>query len=537
MGLLLVWGLAAGVSSPAAAQRFLPDDPLWSDPDRMDMPFPAPQPVETVQEGPVELLRRLLAPPIETPTPAANVNTVEGVPNSSWYTNRHYRSPRSDAALRRGPNTTPDPAQQGSWQVEQIHDSALPRATIRDSTGRRFQLLFDTETYPELATGAAMVSSRLLHALGYNVPHYWLHDLRRDRLAPSPNTPVTDAAIDSLLTHTLRTDSTYRALVSRIPDVERRIGPFSFRGRRVDDANDVFPHEDRRELRSLRVVAAWLHHSMIRRRHTLDVGVQEDGRRFVRHYLTNLHITLGSAGARPKPRWSGHKHVLEFDQVLQRAATIGLSGAPWLETNVPHLPGLGHFGAIGFVPEEWRPEWPSPAFQRLAPADAFWAAKNIRHFSRSDLATIVETADYSSDATETYIVETLRRRRDAIGRAYLSRGGGLGRFTVQGDTLRFRDLHAQYNDAPDSLRRTITWHVFKNQSNELGRRLAQSTTRREAIPIPPSRARFLRVRLQSQSLGETRVFLRRTLPQTTLFPPMSMPYEVVGIKRRGERGN
>jgi len=499
----------------------------------MDMPLPAAQPPEAVGGGPTELVRRLLHPPIQTPPPAVNANTVGGVPNSSWYTNRHYRAPMSDAALQRGPNVTPGPAMSSPWRVERIRDGALPRAVVHDSTGRRFRLLFDPKTHPELATGAAMVSSRLLHALGYNVPHYWLRRIDRAQLVSSPDSTVPPAGIDSLLARApRRPNGTYRVLVSRIPDVERRLGPFAFHGTRVDDANDVFPHEDRRDLRGLRLVCAWLQHSMIRHRHTLDVGVREDGRQFVRHYLTDLHLTLGSAGTQPKPRWSGHKHLLELDQVLQRVATVGLSGGDWAETTVPDWPAVGHFESDGFRPKQWRPEWPNPAFQRATPDDAFWAAKKIRRFSRSHIAAIVETADYSSLVAKNYIIDTLVRRRNAIGQAYLHWGGGLARFTVQDGHLRFRDLRARYHNAPDSLQRTVTWHVFKNRKNELGRQLAQSTTSREALPIPPSRASVLRVQFQTEDHGVTRVFLRRRSSETTS-PSTSSPYEVVGLERRG----
>ncbi len=541
--LLVLGGLLLGMVSPASAQRFFPDDPMWCDPDRLDMPFPAPQPRGQRGNGPLAYLGHVLDMPDEGAGPAVNINTVGGVPNSSWYTNRHYRAPMSRTALQRGPNATPGPVMEVPWQVEQIREGNLARVLVRDSTGRRFRLLFDPAAHPEMATGAAMVSSRLLHALGYNVPHYWIRTIARDRLVPGEEAAVTDAGVDSLLDRSSqRPDSTYRVLVSRIPGVERRIGPFSFHGRRVDDGNDIFPHEDRRELRGLRVVAAWMHHSKIRRRHTLDVGVREgssrdgEGRRFVRHYLTDLHLTLGSAGDAPKRRWSGHEHLFELDRVLERAATIGLSGGDWAKTT-PYWPALGHFEVEDFLPTEWRPEWPNAAFQRATPADAFWAAKQIRHVSRSDITAAVEAADYSSLATKNVVVETLLQRRNAIGQAYLGWGGGLGRFRVEGEHLRFRDLQARYDYAPDSVARRVTWHVFNNQEAELGRQLTQATTRRDRIPIPPSRAAFLRVRIQAPERdgerAETRVFLRHTLSQPAPLPPMSMPYEVVGIEREG----
>lgn len=353
---------------------------------------------------------------------------------------------------------------QAPWQVAQIQDRGdLPRVIVRDSTGRRFRLLFDAAAHPAMATGAAMVSSRLLHAFGYNVPHYWLRTITRDHLVLRPETFVTDTGLDSLLDCTTqRSDGTYRVLVSRIPGVEQRVGPFSFHGSRVDDANDVFPHEDRRELRALRVVVAWIHHSKIRERHTLDVG---GGKRAIATVKDGgLYGTTSQTSTSPSQCGGRAQAPL----VWTRAPVRVRSGASarrrgWAETTPPYWPALGHFEVEDFSAEQWRAEWPNPAFRRATPADAFWAAKKIRHVSRSDVAAIVETAGYSSQRMEDYVVETLVQRRNAIGQAYLGWGGGLGRFRVDGMTLRFRDLRAHYDYASDSAARTVTWHVFNNQ--------------------------------------------------------------------------
>jgi hypothetical protein len=508
----------------------LPDDPIWNDPDRMDMPFPEPR--SSVRGiGPLEFFRRSFGVPGDYTEPAQNVNTVGGVPTSSWYTNRHYRSPLSQAALRRGPNQEPGPSLRAPWRVTGlVSRGELPQAIIRDASGRRFQILFDAPAHPEMATGAAMISSRLLHALGYNVPQHWLRRIEADRLAPQPDSGVTQAAVDSVLARAAqRPDSTYRTLVTRIPNVERRLGPFRFQGTRPDDANDVFPHEDRRELRGLRVVAAWIHHTKLRPRHTLDVGVRVEGRRFVRHYLTDLHLTLGSGGAAPKPRWSGHEYVLELDRIFERIGTLGLSGGEWAEDESPKATAIGHFSAERFDPRRWRPEWPNPAFQRARPGDAFWAAKKVRHVSRSDLRTIVKTAEYSSPAVANYVLRTLIARRNAIGRAYLDWGGGLDRFQVRAGRLIFADLRATYGLAPDTLRRTLTWRSYDNQTDAVSPVLRRTSSSRESVSIPDFSAPYLRATLAVPEAGSTHVYLRRKSQQAS----SPAPRRVVGVERTG----
>ena len=54
-------------------------------------------------------------------------------------------------------------------------------------------------------------------------------------------------------------DGSMRATASRYVDGEP-VGPFRYYGTRTDDPNDVIDHEQRRELRGLRLFAAWLNH-------------------------------------------------------------------------------------------------------------------------------------------------------------------------------------------------------------------------------------------------------------------------------------
>jgi hypothetical protein len=514
--------------SEALSQRFLPDDPVWTDPDRLDMPIPTPRSAsETV--SPIEVLSYTFGTPGADAGPAQNVNTLGEVPNSSWYTNRHYWNPRPSEALAQGPNEGPRPDTTAPWRVLSVSTRrGLHHAVVLDRHDRRFRLTFDSASHPELATGAAMIASRLFHALGYYVPEHHLLRIPPHQLVPVPDSGVVRSDLWTLLNESHQYgDDTYRVLATRLPEAYRRVGPWTFHGTRRDDGNDVFPHEMRREVRGLRVFCAWLNHSKISEAHTLGVVVRNGGRHYVRHYLRRFAVTLGSGGAQPKAPWSGHEHVLDLGSVFTRIGTLGMAGGGWRNAEAPDLRGVGHVEASFFRPERWRPELPNPAFKRADSSDTFWAARQVAAFSRADLEAVVGTARFSEPDAASYLVETLLARRDSIAHAYLGFAGGLDRFRVDGLSLRFTDLRAQHALAPDSVERTIVWRVFDNEQSRAADRLARVRTAAETVAIPPSRAPFLRATIRTPGRGHTTVYLRRTGD----LPSGRPRYEVVGLNR------
>ena len=92
-------------SSPAAQQRkFYPDDPLLVDDDTLDVPE---RPAEIELSDMFDHIAVDLGS--TTLTEAENVNTLDEVPDSSWFTNRHGRTRLSIEELVRGPNTGDGP--------------------------------------------------------------------------------------------------------------------------------------------------------------------------------------------------------------------------------------------------------------------------------------------------------------------------------------------------------------------------------------------------------------------------------------------
>lgn len=509
-------GLLLAGSSAAQAQVFLPDDPLWTDPDRLDMPLPTP----TTPSAAYDFVVNTFRDPGDYEGPARNINTVGAVPTSSWFVNARHR-PRPRAAVRMGPRSGRPPGRPPWTVLDANSTGAALWLDVRDVSGRRYRLWLDPRGHPELVTGAAMVAQRLYHALGYRVPTHFLVALRAaDLEADAPTNEV-----NRVLSAAQRNDDgTYRAVAAHLPHAERRIGPFRFFGTRPYDGNDVFPHEARRELRGLRVVAAWLHHAGLQGAATRDVVTVRDQRQFVLHYLYDFTSALGSSGQGPKPAWVGHEYLLEVGPVLRRAATLGLAATPWTREPLSPHPAVGRFSSSFFDPRAWKPRVPNPAFLRCDSADAFWAAARIRALSQEAIEGAVAAAHYSNPVAANAITRTLLARRNRIGATHLRFAGGLDRFVVRRDTLHFADLPARYGLRPDALRRLYNWHVFNNASGQRGERLGGGTVHDTSVALPPdARAPFLQVTLRTPGHGHTYVYLRRRA---------SGAYAVVGVRRR-----
>ena len=526
--------LCAVLVLPASGQAvpgervFYPDDPVWEDPDRLDVPPPAP----TTPTQYYDLLLHTFGSPSDYEGPALNVNTLGEVPNSSWYTNRHYRHPMTLDELRAGPNTGPGPSRDAPWTVVAGKREGASRGMqVVDERGDRYLLKFDPPGHPEMATAAEVITTKLFHALGYNVPENHIIYFTRAQLVPGDEAtyttlageerPLTAAVIDTLLAQTYRyEDGRYRALASRFIEGEP-IGPFPYFGTRPDDANDIYLHEARRELRGLRVFSAWVNHYDARSANTLDAVVTENGRTFVRHYLIDFGSTLGSGATSRVPRWIGHEYVIEWRPVLERAVTLGFGASSWIDIDYLDHPSLGRWEAQHFDPERWKTRYPNPAFERADAADTFWAARQVMQFSDEALRAIVATGQYSDPAAERYVARTLMRRRDEIGEAYLWFGGGLDRFGVEEKTLRWDDLLVRHRLAGRLPERTVRWRTFDNTTGHAGTAFATRTTGEDQVRLPETTAPFLLAEIETAAVGRTRVYLRRE----------GGSYEVVGLRR------
>lgn len=487
-----------------------------------------PVPMEATASEYVRFLSNTLVESRGEKGPAVNTNTLEEVPNSSWYRNRHYETRMTLDELSAGAGSSGGPRPDSIWRVEEVVAvRPVGRLILTDGRGHRYELRLDAPEHPVLSTAAGIVANRAYYALGYYVPEANIVRFSPGMLEPADGSGVTRGDIWKALDNAPTIEAgIYRAVALRIPEpVVKRIGPFRFHGTRPDDGNDIFPHERRRELRGLRVAAAWLNHTGIRATRTLDVAVRHGDSTFVRHYLYNTFEALGSGLVGPKEPWMGKEYLVEFSPVLVRMGTLGLSGGDWVNTEYPDIPHVGPFGAKDFTPADWRPEHPNPAFAHSDSADAFWMARQIAHLTDREIRSMVEPAAYPSDESTDYVATMLSRRRDSIAAAYLGFGGGLDRFRVSGDALLFDNLLHRHVDPTAPSKRYVQWHRFSNRYNRVTDALGQTSTSGTHIDLPSGNAAFLRARIRTPGYGRTDVYLRRRAEG-------GPPYEVVGIDRR-----
>lgn len=391
---------------------------------------------------------------------AINVNVMDEVPDSSWYTNRILAGHLTAEEVGRGQNVHPRPAFDGEITVTRGKASGIsPGFTVKDGKGVTWFLKFDPPENPEMASAAEVIASRIVWAAGYNVPELWIASFRPNQLKIDPKAELningkprkmTREFLDAILQLAARrTDGTYRVIASRLLPGKLK-GGFGFYGMRDDDPNDLIPHQHRRDLRGLRVICAWVNHDDIKSSNTVSTYIEEDGRRFLRHYLWDFGSALGSGTLRPNVHRAGHAYILDYEMMGKALVTLGISQPSWSENPVPVAhPSVGRFASSTFEPEEWKPTFHTYAFENMMDSDAYWATRIVAAFTDEHVRAAVRAGELSDAEAETYIVRALIQRRDKIKQRWFTRLTALQDFSVGpvrdgGQEIRFRDLALEH---------------------------------------------------------------------------------------------
>ena len=450
--LLMACTFTALFTGGCASTPVFRDQPVvWRVDDARNIPEPEEWSFDKTEYfAKVLFLRRLdRALELRDHEPAHNTNALDELPDSTWFQNRIGARTITPEQAVNGPDTG-GPPQPPLTVVRSKVGGGNPGFVAKDKTGRTFVVKFDTRENPELQTAAGVLVNRIFWTIGYNVPSDHVFHFRREELTVAPDAtfidqlknkrPLTNADLDPILaTSPQLPDGGYRASASQFLEGVPK-GGCPAEGVRDDDPNDIVPHEHRRELRGLRVFAAWTAHTDMKEDNTLDMYVKEGGRRFLKHYLIDFGEALGGHVAEKDRREDGWEYVLDWEMQAKATLALGLWKRHWEDiTPTPWL-SIGSFSARPFDPVLWREAYPYWPFFETDLADSYWAAKIVMRFDRPMLEAIVATGKLSDPAAAAYLVDALLARRDAIGRAYIEGVTPLDHWRIEGGMLCATDL-------------------------------------------------------------------------------------------------
>jgi hypothetical protein len=540
-GLVVLLAVGAVTVAMADGQRFYGDDPLQREPESQD--------ASRAQAGDVGLLYDLsynlfvTAAKKPSNTRAGNVNTIDEVPDSSWFTNRILPRQASVADFVRGPNTGPPPNPE-RWTITREKSGGFaPGFTAKDANGETWFVSFDPPGSAEGATGAMIVATKFFWALGYNQVETFITSVDPAKLSLDPKatmrrpngkrTPWSRDDLAAIFERAARNaDGTYRAAAGRLLP-GKILGPFRYDGTRPDDPNDTVPHQHRRDLRALRVFGAWTNLTDLKAGNTLDTLVEANGRSIVKHYLQDVGSTFGIGANGPHDWDEGFEYFYEGDATLRRLATFGFALSPWQTTPYTVYPSIGRFEADAFDPRTWKPHTPTTAYIEMRDDDAFWAARRVAAFDDDLIRALVHTGQFSNAAAEQHLAGLIMKRRDTIARTYLPAVNPIvsPRLGENGDlTFENAAVAAKVAAPPEEYR--ADWFQFNNQTGEaraIGRAVATGPLLTAPRALPAAAGDIVRVDVHAEGKNVPAAWQK---PVQLFFRRAAGTWTLIGLERQ-----
>jgi hypothetical protein len=483
--LLLTFGLVSGCGT--STRRFPLRDPLLVDNDTRSVRVPChksaddPSKVECIPEEYVSPLAwdaadntifrpltRIFA--VDPGGEAANVNALDEVPDSAWFQNRIGVKPMTEDEIFRGPcKVLIDEYDwpEGSWVIDQGKpNGASPGFRVKIKDVGKFMLKSDSKEQPERPSAASAIGMRLYHAVGFHVPCDAVVWFDPKVLKLTPGLVSTDNAgvsskfdekkLKEVLDFNVRKGNLVRMQSSQwLPG--KPIGPFKYDGVRDDDPNDRIPHEDRRELRGGRLLAAWINHFDAREQNSMNVWMADDPKDpqspgYVKHYYLDVSDCFGSEWDWDEiSRRLGHSYYLDFEHIGEDFITLGLWERPWHRAKKDPIGDIfGYYRVEDFVPEKWQDGYPNPTFARMTERDGAWMARILSRFTPELIGSAVKTGRFSKPEHQEYLDKVVKGRHRLILRRYLSRLSPIADVTAKGHEVCAVDLARKSKVFPEA---------------------------------------------------------------------------------------
>ncbi len=320
-------------------------------------------------------LNRDLRVLVGSPEEASDLTPDGSVPNSAFFT-------RTDIA-----SYTPERLREEFAEIAPVGNITITKEKKdgtsegffgKDERGIEYIFIFDPPFNPEMQTSAEHIGSTLVRILGWRTPKTMVCTIH------GTGNPWYDG----------------RRAAATVA-VKGYKGGWAYR-----------TYRDRREVRALCVIGAWLN-NVDQSEHNTGTSQQSDG--VYTYYVWDYGAGLGSFTFRPKWPRLGWQYL--WDPVHKPLAEA--CGPPWETDWRVTSAAVGYFSPE-VDPERWMPFYPNLAFEDTTQADKRWAAERIAQISDAQIRTIVESVRYTYPSDAEYVIATLIARRDQVVAHYLA---------------------------------------------------------------------------------------------------------------------
>ena len=373
-------------------------------------------------------------------TEAINANAFDEVADSSWFQNRIGVRPMSDEELTRGacePGQIldPDSAADGDWLVDHGKTDGSSLGFRVNIGGKKYLFKVDTDT-PERPSAASTIGAAAYNAVGFFTSCEQVVYFRPSLLKLKPGLvykgnfggqrPFDHVALDHIVSLAPKVGDKVRFQASAwLPG--SLLGPFRYVGRRPDDPNDVIDHDDRRELRGGRLLAAWLDHFDAREQNSMDSWISDRkdapdaSPGHVVHYYLDTSDCLGSTWDWEQiSRRLGHSYVVDWTDIGRDFITLGIPLRPW--DNARKTPGheaFNYFDVDRFTPDAWKNEYANPTFDRMTERDGAWMARILSALSPAQVHALATMGRFAHHQDTEFLAGVLEGRLEKILERYL----------------------------------------------------------------------------------------------------------------------